>query len=348
MIHPIKSPKTVQQEIQQQASKLLTQIAGYVGVRTVELGLRFGIIVEIANHPQGISADDLARQTTLDPFYVGVWCRSAYAAEVLEMGEKQSYKLAPYLDKLLLDRDFPGYIGGIPQIMEQPEVFDCFAENFASGQHSWWDQFSPTFIQAVSATALPFYTRLIPDGLSKISGLSERLVAGSHILELACGTGTGLLKLAHAYPHSTLVGVDGDAYSLEVAADRLCQHGVYERVSPVRKMLEEIDEAEAYDLVVINVSMHECRNMERVTDNVRRALKPGGYFVISDFPFPDTLEGCRTVPGRIMCGIQFAEAVIDDQLLPTRAFVYLLSKHDFRNVGSFDLAPVHAVTYGQK
>ena len=52
--------------------------------------------------------------------------------------------------------------------------------------------------------------------------------------------------------------------------------------------------------------------------------------------------------GRLMCGIQFFEAAIDDQPLPTRTYLELLTKHGFRNVKAFDLAAVHTVSYGQK
>jgi SAM-dependent methyltransferase len=124
--------------------------------------------------------------------------------------------------------------------------------------------------------------------------------------------------------------------------------GVEDRVSLTLSTFEDLDHSDQYDLVWINVSMHECRDIERVTANVHNALKAGGQFVISDFPFPDSDEGLRTPPARVMSGIQFFEALIDDQLLPTQAFVDLLGRHGFQNVGSFDLAPVHAVTYGEK
>ncbi len=101
-------------------------------------------------------------------------------------------------------------------------------------------------------------------------------------------------------------------------------------------------------MVLNNISMHECRDIDRVTRNVHQALRPDGYFIISDFPFPESVEECRTVPARIMSGIQFFEALIDDQLLSKRAYIELLGKHGFRNVNSFDITPVHAVTYGQK
>jgi len=342
------SPEEVQQAIQQQAGKLLSQVAGYIGVRTMDIGLRLGLLAEVAKHPQGITTDDLAKETGLDPFYVQVWCRSAYASELLELGENQRYVLAPYLDRLLLDQDFPGHIGAIPGLMMQPEIFDRFAENLPSGQRTWWDQCSPTFIQMVSGTARPFYTRLIPGGLSQIPGLSDRLAQGMRVLDLACGAGVGLIRTAQTYPQTTAVGLDGDAYSLELTADRLRQAGLQDRISLVHSTLEDMSASEEFDLVLINVSMHECRDIEKVTSNVHRALKPNGYFVISDFPFPESIEGTRTVPARIMSGIQFFEALIGDQLLPTQAYVDLLNKHGFHGVGSFDLTPVHAVTYGQR
>ena len=342
------SPEEIQQAIQGQAGKLLTQVAGYVGVRTIDIGLHSELFEEIAKHPQGINSDALAKETGLDPFYVQVWCRAAYASELLELGDNETYILAPYLDRLLLDQDFPGYIGAMPRILVQPEIFEQFAEKLPSGERTWWDQCSPTFIQMVSGTARPFYNRLIPGGLSQVPGLLSRLDQGARVLDLACGAGVGLIRTAQTYPHTTLVGLDGDSYSLGLTADSLRQAGLQDRVSLIRSTLEDMTASDEFDLVLINVSMHECRDIEKVTSNVHHALKPDGYFVISDFPFPDSTEACRTIPARVLCGIQFFEALIGDQLLPTQVYVDLLGKHGFHNVGAFDLTPVHAVTYGQK
>lgn len=48
-----------------------------------------------------------------------------------------------------------------------------------------------------------------------------------------------------------------------------------------------------------------------------------------------------------MSGIQFFEAQIDDQLLPRAAYDDLLARHGFRDLGSLQLSPVHAVTYAR-
>ncbi len=215
MTQPNPSAEEVQKGIQQQAGKLLSQVTGYIGVRNMDMRIRFGLLEEISKHPQGITAETLAANTGMDPFYIGVWCRSAYASELLEQGDNQRYKLAPYVDKLLLDRDFAGYIDGLPAIMLQPEFFDRFAENLSSGERLWWDQCSPTFLQAVSNTGKAFYTRLIPGGLSQVPSLSERLAQGIRVLELACGMGAGLMRLAETFPKSSFVRVDGDEHSLD-------------------------------------------------------------------------------------------------------------------------------------
>ena len=76
-------------------------------------------------------------------------------------------------------------------------------------------------------------------------------------------------------------------------------------------------------------------------------LEPGGWFLISDFPFPDTAEGLRTVRGRIMTGIQYFEAQIDHQLLPRSYYDDLLTRHGFTDIGDATLTPLHALTWGR-
>ena len=314
----------------------------------MDIGLRFGLFKELAKHPEGITADDLAVKMGYDPLYTRVWCRSAYGAEVLDLGEQETFKLAAHMETLLLDQGSPGYAGGLPSVFTQPEMFDGLAQNLVSGNRIWWDQTSPAWIQGVGSTGLPFYNRLVPGGLSKVPGVDDKLAAGARVVDLSCGAGHGLVRLAHHYPKCSVVGVDGDAYSLEIAKELLDKEGLQGQIGLVHSSLEELEAVDEYDVVVNNISMHECRDIEKATANIYRSLKQGGYFVISDFPFPDSTEACRTVPARIMSGIQFFEATIDDQLLPVSVYVDLLKRHHFNDVGVVELTPVHALTYGQK
>jgi SAM-dependent methyltransferase len=332
--------------IQEQAGKLVAQAAGYVGIRVTQLGLRHGFFGLLDAAPQGLTPEELAEQAATDVFYTRVWCQGAVAAEVVDT-DGERYTLAAHYGTILLDRSSPAYAAGTIEVLGQPEIFDRFGECLTSAEGLWWDRVGPAFIDAVRDSGTPFNVRLVPGGLSQIPGLLDRLGDGPHILELACGAGVGLVRLAEHFPAARLVGVDGDAHSLDLARKRVDAAGVGDRVELVRSTLEDYTAQDAFDLVTINISMHECRDIERVTEQIRRALRDGGTFVISDFPFPETVEGLRTPPGRVMAGVQFFEALIGDQLLPTSAFVDLLERHGFSGVGAIDVTPVHAITYAR-
>ena len=328
------------------APKVLGLIAGYVGHRTVAIGLRSGLIAALAERP-GCTADDLAEVRGLDPFYVSVWCRAALAAGILDR-DGAGFVLADHMATLLLDATSPAFAGGVFGVLEATEVFPRFEDVLASGRRMWWDDTSPEWIAAVAGTGTPFYTRLVPGGLAQVPGLDDVLAAGCRVVDTACGSGLGLLRLAASYPRCTIVGVDGDRHSIDLARRRVEEAGLGDRVELICSALEDLELDEPATVVVNNISMHECRDIDRVTANVREALEPGGWFVISDFSFPDTDEGLRSVPGRIMTGIQFFEAQIDDQLLPRSVYDDLLARHGFTELGSAQLNPMHALTWGRR
>jgi ubiquinone/menaquinone biosynthesis C-methylase UbiE len=334
-------------DVKQQAGMLLQQVAGYVATRTTQLGLRAGLIEALAETDDGLTSDELAIEADIDPFYAEVWCRAAIGAGLL-VRDGERLRVAEHVDALLLEGDHPAHVGAMVRILEHPEIFDRFGERLATGERTWWDQCSPDFIGGVAATGLPFYVRLIPGGLNQVPVVEDLLQGPARVLDTACGAGAGLVRLGEMYPAVTLTGVDGDRTSLDRAAKAVAEAGIEDRVDLVHTPLEELDHDEEFDLVINNISMHECRDIDEVTARIRRALRPGGWFVISDFPFPDSDEGLGSVPGRIMSAIQFFEAQIDDQLLPRQVYDDLLVRHGFTALGSAELAPVHALTWGRK
>ncbi|MEO5780330.1 trans-aconitate 2-methyltransferase [Arthrobacter oryzae] len=330
---------------QEQGAALLGQIAGYMAVRTVEMGIRSGLIRFVADNP-GSTANEIADRMDLDDLYVSVWCRGGFGAGILDR-QGDGFVLAPHMATLLLDETSPAFMGGLFPLVRQPEMFDRFAANLDSGARLWWDDTSPDWIDSVKGASKPFNTRLIPGGLSQIEGLAERLHLGGRIVDTACGAGQGLIKLAQSFPQCDIVGVDGDQHSIDQARAEVRDAGLADRVTLVCSPLEDMVLDTPAALIINNLSMHECRDIDAVTERIKAALEPGGWFVISDFPFPSTDEGLRTVPGRVMSGVQFFEAQIDDQLLPRVAYDLLLDKHGFTGLGSFPMTPMHAVTYAR-
>ena len=101
-------------EVPEQAGKILSQFAGYVGFKTIEMGLNNGLFEALRQHPDGLTADELAGEAGTDEFYTGVWSQAASGARRRTVPgssnwpERTNTFLPPHMDKLLLDTDFPG------------------------------------------------------------------------------------------------------------------------------------------------------------------------------------------------------------------------------------------------
>ena len=87
--------------MQEQASVILAHAAGYASHRTVAIGLRSGLLQALATSEHATS-DELAERLDLDPFYVSVWCRAAFAAGICDR-DADRYRLAAHMATLLLD-----------------------------------------------------------------------------------------------------------------------------------------------------------------------------------------------------------------------------------------------------
>jgi ubiquinone/menaquinone biosynthesis C-methylase UbiE len=342
------TPTATLPELAEQSARLLGHYTGYLATWTIDLGLHGGLLATLAEQPDGLSADRLAGRLDLDYLYTRVWCRSAYAAGVLEYADDR-FSVAPHMTTLLLDADAPGYLGGIAR------TFTALRESFldlrsfiTTGEHEWWNDFDPEWIAAVGDSGQAFYRRMLDTVVPQLPAVQAKLAVGATVLELACGVCNGPAKVARAFPATNFVAVDGDAYTLEQARANLQRQNLAERFAFIHTPLEELALREVADVAIINISLHEARDIERVVANAWRALRDGGVFLVSEFPFPERIEECRTLPAQVMCGIQFFEAHIGCQLMPTSRFVALLQKAGFRDVAAIDVTPVHVVIHGTK
>ena len=335
-------------ELTEQVAKILGPLSGTATVWGLDLGLRLGVFEELAARPEGATAEEVAAALGLDPQYTHVVLRAAYAAEVLE-GQDERYRLAAHMGVLLLDSDAPAYLGGaIKTFVALRETYLDLRTLGHTGEREWWSDFDPEWIDAVAENGQTYYRRLLNLVVPQLPAVAAALERGSRYLDLACGVCRGPAKVVEAFPGTTVTAVDGDAYTLEVAEREMKERGIGERFRFVHSMLEDLDIDGGHDLAVINISLHEARDIERAVERAHAALNPGGTFLVSEFPFPEREEDCRSVPGRLMCGVQFFEAHIGCQLLPTARFVDHLERAGFRDVGVVNVTPMQVVVHGTK
>jgi malonyl-CoA O-methyltransferase len=104
------------------------------------------------------------------------------------------------------------------------------------------------------------------------------------ILDLGSGTGRAAPSLAERYPESFITALDLAPAMLRKAAPHASAVCADASRLPFA--------AESLDLVFSNLMLQWCDEPDVVFDEVRRCLKPGGFFVFTTFG-PDTLHELR-------------------------------------------------------
>lgn len=335
-------------ELAQQAGKILGPLSGVATTWALDLGLRLGVFEYLAGQPDGADATEVAKALELDPLYTKVVLRAAYAGEILDQDDGR-YRLAEHMRTLLLDPDSAGYAAGaVRTLVALRETYLDLRRFARTGEREWWGDFDPEWIDAVGENGQTYYRRMLGSVVPKLPPVQAALERGARYLDLACGLCRGPAKVVAAFPGTRVTAVDCDRFSLATAEREMKERGVGDQFRFVQSFLEDLDIEGGYDLAIINISLHEARDIRRVVERVHRALDDGGTFLVSEFPFPEREEDTRTVPGRLMCGVQAFEAHIGCQLLPTSRFVELLEHAGFRDVGSIDVTPTHVVIHGTR
>jgi predicted O-methyltransferase YrrM len=136
------------------------------------------------------------------------------------------------------------------------------------------------------------------------------------------------------------LGLEVDPPMLELAARNLAEAGVGERVRVEATSALAMELAGAFDLAVMNIALHETGERpqwEEVLRRVRRALRPDGTLLVSELPYPGTIEEYREHPAyRLLAGVQHHEVLVGCGMITIPELRGLLDGAGFRNVRRVD------------
>lgn len=109
------------------------------------------------------------------------------------------------------------------------------------------------------------------------------LAPGQRVLEIGCGTGWNLVRLARRYPEVSLVGVDASAAMLQTAGQRLAAAGLVDRVQLVHGLAEEYQAPGPVDAVLFSYALSMIPSWQPAIGNAIANLRPGGIIHVVDF-----------------------------------------------------------------
>lgn len=122
------------------------------------------------------------------------------------------------------------------------------------------------------------------DGL--VDGLQPPM--DGSVLEIGCGTGRNLIRIAHAYPHARCYGLDVSEEMLATARQQVAKAGLSGRIT-LRQADATRFEPEAlfgradFDRVVISYTLSMIPPWRAVLAQAMSTLAPGGSLHIVDF-----------------------------------------------------------------
>ena len=322
---------------QAQWQKLLNYVLGNQATWIADIGLKAGLFRAIAAHADGIGEDALAQQLGFAPRYVQVWCRAAYAYELLDWDEQAGYRLAPQMAALLLDPTDPQFSGGRIQFYAALyEDFHAFPTYLRSGEVWPRSAHDPWLLEASKNATKPDAAMITEVVLPQAKETLTRLEQGGTILDIGAGAGFALVYYATRFPKARLVGLELDIPSIELAQRAIAEAGLADRIELRREDANQLNDEQVYDLVTMNLALHETggpAEYSNVLSRVRRALKSAGTVVVSEFSYPDTPGAYRAAPVyRMLAGIQLHEALVGCGMITQGELRDLLTETGFSKV----------------
>lgn len=158
----------------------------------------------------------------------------------------------------------------------QPDV----EQSMRDGGGVPYARYQPEFSSAQDAMNGPLYDMfLVHEWIPSVAGLQERLTAGADVVDIGCGGGRALCRLAAAFPASRFAGYDLDDAALALGTERAAQEGLA-NVSFERKDVTDLGADTCVDMVLAVDAVHDQAAPEQVLQSALRALRPDGVLVM--------------------------------------------------------------------
>jgi 2-polyprenyl-3-methyl-5-hydroxy-6-metoxy-1,4-benzoquinol methylase len=117
-----------------------------------------------------------------------------------------------------------------------------------------------------------------------VAGLTDRLAAGIRVLDVGCGRGRIMYRLAALYPRSRFIGMDLSPEAIEYARAEAARLGLrnLEFVAVDLSDFEDTAEPGAFDFITTFDAVHDQARPLSILRGIHRALKPDGVYLMQD------------------------------------------------------------------
>ena len=249
------------------------------------LGHRTGLFDAMSGLPPS-TAQEIARKAGLNERYVREWLGAMVTSGVVEVDPTSTRYELPAEHAAFLTRPaaadnkavFAQYIavmGGV-----EDEIVECFK----NGGGVPYDKFPRFHAVMAEDSGQSVLSSLESHILPLVPGLSDQLAMGIRVLDVGCGSGRIMMRLAELYPNSRFTGIDLSPEAIGTARGEAAQKDLRNIEFIVRDLsdFESTAEPEAFDFITTFDAIHDQTRPLNVLKGIHRALKADGLYLMQD------------------------------------------------------------------
>ncbi len=264
------------------AERLLDIMNGGALSLMTSIGHRAGLFDVLSTLPPATSPQ-IAAAAGLNERYVREWLGAMVVGGIIDCDATGTHFQLPREHSPFLTREggadnmavFAQYIPILASVEDR--ILECFKHG-GGVPYEAYPRFHEVMAEDSGQSVLP---ALIDQILPLAPGVQEALGRGIDVLDVGCGRGRALNLMARTFPRSRFFGIDLSAEALAAGRAEAARHGITNLRFEQRDMTT-FTERSCYDLVTAFDAIHDQKAPARVLAAIRKALRPGGTFLMQD------------------------------------------------------------------
>jgi 2-polyprenyl-3-methyl-5-hydroxy-6-metoxy-1,4-benzoquinol methylase len=251
----------------------------------VSIGHRTGLFDVMSEMAPATSAE-IAGRAGLNERYVREWLGAMVTGRIVEVDSATGRFALPRehagcltravtADNIAVFAQYIGLLGGV-----EDDVVECFRR----GGGVPYDRFPRFHAVMAEDSGQSVLSSLESHVLPLVPGLTERLARGIRVLDVGCGRGRILSRLAELHPRSRFTGMDLSRDAIDFARQEAATRGLtnVEFIAVDVSDLDQTAEPDAFDLVTTFDAIHDQARPLQVLRGIHRTLKADGVYLMQD------------------------------------------------------------------
>ena len=268
------------------AGRFLTALNNGALCLMVSVGHRTGLFDIMSKSPPATS-EEIAARAGLNERYVREWLGAMVTSGVVEIDPPTTSRFslpaehaasltrAAVADNMAVFAQYIAMFGCV-----EDDIVECFRK----GGGVPYEKF-PRLHEVMAEGSGQFVRSSLESHiLPLVPGLMDWLAKGIRVLDVGCGRGRVMNRLAELYPRSSFVGMDFSPEAIGFARDEAAKKSRdnVEFVVVDLSNFDETDQLESFDFITTFDAIHDQAKPLNVLKGIHRALKSDGVYLMQD------------------------------------------------------------------